>query len=80
MIFKILFYGFLIYLLYRLVFHFILPVYRTTKQVKQSFRKMQETMQQQTNAYSTAQPQQPYNSNQPKNGRDGDYIEFEEVR
>lgn len=78
MIFKILFYGFLIYLLYRLIFHFVLPVYRTTKQVKQSFRRMQETMQQQANPYSATQ--QSYSNHQPQKNGDGDYIDFEEVK
>jgi len=79
MIFSLLFYGFLVYLLYRLVFHFIIPVYRTTKQVKKGFREMQEKMYQQNN--------QPFSDNssttKTKSTGDkqmGDYIDFEEIK
>ena len=73
--FSLLFYGFLIYLLYRLVFHFILPIYRTTKQVKKGFRDMQDQMKQHT------EPQGQPKSTQKKPGatKVGDYIDFEEV-
>jgi hypothetical protein len=75
--FSLLFYGFLAYLLYRLVFHFIIPIYRTTKQVKKSFRNMQEQMRQHTNP----QDQQPGNSQQKQGStKVGDYIDFEEVK
>ena len=74
--FSLLFYGFLIFLLYRLVFHFIIPIYRTTKQVKKGFRDMQDQMRQRTE-----QQGQPQNT-QKKPGvtKVGDYIDFEEVK
>ena len=74
--FSLLFYGFLIYLLYRLIFHFIIPIYRTTRQVKRSFRSMQEQMRQNT------EPQSQSESTQKKPGstKVGDYIDFEEVK
>ena len=77
--FSLLFYGFLIYLLYRLVFHFIIPLYKTTKQVKKSFRNMQDQMRQHTDPYGQQQPQ---NNPQKKPGASkvGDYIDFEEVK
>lgn len=79
-ILRILFYAFLIYLAWRLVFDFILPVYRATRQVKRGFRAMQDHLREHTNAYGSqphttqgpAQPQRPA----PKNG---DYIDFEEI-
>ena len=74
---KILFYGFLVYLLYQLVFNFIIPVYKTTKQVKKGFREMHEKMNEkardQQNAAET--PSSP-----PPKKSVGDYIEFEEVK
>lgn len=80
MIFNLLFFGFLGYLLYRLVFHFILPIYRTTRQVKKGFSEMNERMNQQ---YSNQQQQrQPYTEPQKNEGKGkvGDYIDFEEIK
>lgn len=77
---KFLFYCFLAYILYQLVFKFIIPIYRTTRQVKKGFRQMQEQM----NQY-TQQQQQYYHNQQPpvqeekSKGVAGDYIEFEEI-
>ena len=78
MIFSLLFYGFLLYLLYRLVFHFIIPIYKTTKQVKKSFRQMQEQMHQQSNEqYSQAQASKTKPDHDTKAG---EYIDFEEIK
>lgn len=74
---RFLFYLFLAYILYQLVFKFIIPIYRTTRQVKKGFREMQERMNDQMQA------QQPYGSQtqspREEKGNLGDYIEFEEV-
>jgi hypothetical protein len=74
---RFLFYLFLAYILYQLVFKFIIPIYRTTRQVKKGFREMQERMNDQ------AQGQPPFGSQaQPRTeekGSLGDYIEFEEI-
>lgn len=76
--FKIIFYAFLIYLLYRLVVGFIIPVYRTTRQVKKGFREMNERMRQHTEQFH----QQNGAAQMPKaeNTKPGDYIDFEEVK
>jgi predicted Holliday junction resolvase-like endonuclease len=77
-------YALIIYILYRLVFHFIIPIYKTTRQVKTQFRemhsRMQETMNQAANSTS-ADVKEPANSKKtsPKDIK-GDYIEFEEVK
>ena len=73
-----LFYIFLAYLLYNLVFKLIIPIYRTTKQVRKGFREMQEKM----NGQAAGGGQTPKNnsSSTPKNSKVGDYIDFEEVR
>lgn len=76
---RFLLYAFLIYLAYRLVFHLIIPLYKTTKQVKKQFREMHSRMedhinQQQANQH-TVTPQ-PENKKQPAD----DYIDFEEVK
>jgi sortase (surface protein transpeptidase) len=78
-IFKILFELFVLYLLYKLVFDFIIPIYQATKQVKQKVNEMHrnvnEQMNKQQNNQYTAASQEP----QPKKKSD-DYIEFEEVK
>lgn len=86
MILSLLLYAFLAYMLYRLVFGFIIPLVRTTRQVKKSFRHMQEQMNGQYrqgggNSYATQGQQQAgaTRATTPK-GDDEDYIEFEEVR
>jgi Sec-independent protein translocase protein TatA len=67
---------FLIYLLYRLIFNFIIPIYQSTKKIKKQFGEMQSKMQSDMNAYQNQpKPQQQ----EPAKKKEGDYIEFEEV-
>jgi len=79
--FSLLFYAFLVYLLYRLIFHFIIPLYKTTRQVKKTFRNMQDQMRQHTDPFNqqNAQDSQPQHKKQGTN-KVGDYIDFEEVK
>jgi hypothetical protein len=81
---KILLYGLLIWFLYNLVFRFIIPVYRTSKQMKQKFREMHEQMQNQATAAGQQQQPQQKGSPIPKSSAaskpTGDYIDFEEVK
>ena len=86
MILSLLFYAFLVYLLYRLVFGFIIPVVRTTRRVKKSFRDMNDRMNGQYSpqagtAFNGFGPQQQ-TATTAKTGKsdDEDYIEFEEVK
>jgi predicted permease len=78
-IFKILFELFVLYLLYKLVFDFIIPIYQATKQVKQKVNEMHrnvnEQMNQQERNQYTAAPQET-----PPKKKSDDYIEFEEVK
>ena len=76
---RFLFYAFLIYLAYRLVFHFIIPVYKTTRQVKKQFREMHSRMEDQMNQYQPNQ-QSPTPQTENKKEQVGDYIDFEEVK
>jgi len=76
---RFLLYALLIWFLYNLVFRFILPVYRTTRQVKQKFREMHNRMQEEQ------QRQQGFNqpNPEPKSStatRNEDYIDFEEIK
>ena len=76
---RYLFYAFLIYLAYRLVFHFIIPVYKTTRRVKKQFREMHSRMEDQMNQQQPfQQPATPATEN--KKQQAGDYIDFEELK
>ena len=76
---RYLLYAFLIYLAYRLVFHFIIPVYKTTRQVKKQFREMHNRMQDHMSQQPPhQQPATPVTEN--KKQQAGDYIDFEELK
>lgn len=75
MILSFLFYFVVAYLLYRLVFNFILPVYRTTQQIKKGFRSMNEQM----NGQATPNPPNSGTQAQKPSTQAGEYIDFEEV-
>ena len=76
---RYLFFAFLIYLAYRLVFHFIIPIYKTTRQVKKQFREMHSRMQDNMGQQPPyQQPVTPVAEN--KNQQAGDYIDFEELK
>ncbi len=75
-----LFYAFLFYVLFKLVFDFLIPIYRTTRRVKQSFRNMQQHMQDEQQAsasYQSASARQPTSKQEEPSS---DYIDFEEIK
>ena len=79
MILSFLFFTFLFYVLFKLVFDFVLPIYRTTKKVRQSFRDMNQHMNGTSaspNDYHTSQNGSVDKKKEPL----GDYIDFEEVK
>ena len=78
---KFLFYIFLAYSLYQLIFKFIIPVYRTTRQVKKGFRDMQERMNGHMQQGGYAASSATVNDD-PKTATKstGEYIDFEEVK
>ena len=80
--FRLAFELFALYILYKLIFDFILPVAKTTKQVKKQFNDMSQQMQKKMNQQQDAQQQTNYSSNKstaPKSNSD-DYIDFEDVK
>ena len=79
MILSFLFFTFLAYLLFRLVFDFIIPIYKTTKKVKQTFREMNERMNGQPPT-KASQAQKNTAAESSKKSTLGDYIDFEEVK
>ena len=76
---RYLLYAFLIYLAYRLIFHFIIPIYKTTKQVRKQFREMNSQMEDHINQQQPNQQPMPPRQ-EDKKAQAGDYIDFEEVK
>jgi hypothetical protein len=74
MLAEIFFYAIVIYLVYKIVFDFIVPVSNAGRQMKQQFKNVNEHFnQQQHNAQQK--------NNEPKSKKVvGDYIDFEEVK
>jgi hypothetical protein len=70
-----------LYLLYKLVFDFIIPMATTTKEVKKQFSDMQQKMQEQNSKFEQNAQQRPTFTTPPKKpvSKD-DYIDFEEVK
>lgn len=76
---KVLFELFLLYMLYKLIFDFIIPIYNTTKQVKQKVNEMQRNVNEQMNRQERNEFNATTKESDPKPKGD-DYIEFEEVK
>lgn len=66
------------YILYKLVFDFIVPVYKTTTHVKQQFKNMHDNMQQQPNNFQKQREPEP--KKEKTSTSIGEYIDFEEVK
>ncbi|SFN76789.1 protein of unknown function [Chitinophaga sp. YR627] len=86
MILKYAFLAFVFWLLYKLVFDFIVPVYQSTKHVRRQMGDIQEHLrrqyQQQEQAQrqaAQAQQQQQQRAAAPKADK-GDYLDFEEIK
>ena len=81
MIWRILLYSFLIYLLYKLVFKFIIPVFKTTRKIKKDFKEMQSRMNLFMNNQQEEKKQQtPPGEPSTTKRKPGDYIDFEEIK
>ena len=91
---EIFFLGIVLWLLYRFVFNFFVPIVRTTRQVRQQFRNMQDPMQnpggpfqpggsfQQQSYTRPNEEAQPKKKDAPSSNNNfmGEYIDFEEVK
>ncbi|MDP4263525.1 MAG: hypothetical protein Q8941_13445 [Bacteroidota bacterium] len=73
---RILLYGLLIWFLYKLIFHFIIPVYNTTRHIKKKFREMHAHMQEEQQGFG--RPSAETQSSQ--RSASEDYIDFEEIK
>ena len=78
-LFRILFELFVLYLVYKLIFDFIIPVFQTTKQMKVKMGEMQQKMNEQAREQQAKTFQSAEKEVTPKAKRE-DYIEFEEVK
>jgi hypothetical protein len=67
-----------IYILYKVIFDFIIPVYKTTKQVKTKMNDMHARMQEQERGYTAPPTQEPIKKN--TTAAKDDYIDYEEVK
>lgn len=68
-----------LYFLYRLVFDFIIPVYRSSKKIHRNIKEMHGKMQD----HLRQQQQQQQNNTPPPTShkvKEGEYIEYEEVK
>ncbi len=79
-IFRLAFELFALYLLYKLIFDFIIPVVKTTNKVKKQFGEMSAQMQDKMNQQQTANNFNTTTKQAPTTARNDDYIEFEEVK
>lgn len=80
---RIILIALMIYLAYKVIFHLVIPIYRTTKQVKKGFREMQEQMDQQMRQQQQGQSSaytQEQSSSYNKKAPAEDYIDFEEIK
>ncbi|GAA4340494.1 hypothetical protein [Flaviaesturariibacter amylovorans] len=74
------FYVLLAYFLWRFIFSFVVPLVRTTRQVRRSFKQMNEQFgaaQQRAEAQQAAAAQKV---SSPKKASNDDYIDFEEIK
>lgn len=71
---KFLFYGFLIYALYRFFFNVVVPVSKASSQIKSTLKEMQAQQEQ------AAQAQRQAKTEVHKPAAKEDYIDFEEVK
>jgi len=76
--FKLLIELFLFYLLYKFIFEFVIPIFKTTRQVQKKMNEFQQNMNKQaeTNRTSCTNMDKPPVS-KPKSD---DYIDFEEIK
>jgi len=69
--------GFLVYFAFRFIFELVIPVIKTTRQVKKQFDSVREQQQQQ---YQQQQQSAKQATPNPKSSVDkDDYLEFEEI-
>ncbi len=79
MLAEIFFWAIVIYLVYKVVFGFIMPISQSGKEMHRQFRNMNEQMRQQPDNFRQ-RSEQPNHSQPKSKNKVGDYIDFEEVK
>ena len=74
---KYIFYILLGYVLYRFITGFVIPVFKTGKDIKKQFNQMQQQMNDQMKQQASSTPPPPQSA---KKSSVGEYIDFEEVK
>jgi Sec-independent protein translocase protein TatA len=74
---KIIIELFVFYFIYKLIFEFIIPVYKATKQMKRKMNEFQDQMNQ-NNQFETHQPNKT--TQQETKQDSSEYIEYEEIK
>lgn len=81
---KMIFYGLMIYFLYKVIFDVVVPVSNGVKTVKQNMEKMQREAARATSeqgpAGSASYAKEQANSSKKEIPKDAEYIDFEEVK
>lgn len=76
--FKIILWGLFIYMAYRFIFEFVVPVTKTASQLKRKMSEMQQNQAFQQNQHAASPA--PEAKSAPSTSKKDDYIEFEEVK
>ena len=66
--------------LYKLIFDFIIPVYRASRNIKKKFRDINQQMQERMNQSQGYSQQTPTFKNPENMPKKGDYIDYEEIK
>ena len=69
----------LIYIVYKFVFEFLIPLFNTTRHMSNKVKEMTEKMQEQERKKQMEEQNHTAHSNTPKTAP-GDYIEYEEIK
>jgi hypothetical protein len=77
---KILFQILALYFLYKLIFDFIIPLYSTSKKVKQKMREFERDLDNKTQHFNSTQQKEQAQPQKPAGAKKDDYIDYEEVK
>lgn len=77
---KIILWGLLIYFLYNLIFKIVVPASKVASQMKDKVREMQQQQEEARKQYEQQQQYQQQAQKATEDRKDGDYIEFEEIK
>ena len=78
---RYIFYALVAFLLYKLIFDFIIPIFITTKKMKQQFNQARQQMEDQYKQQNGDHaPHENKVNTQGSSSKIGEYIDFEEIR